>query len=133
VQKIHGERLQRMNRVSLVEKIAEMEDRYRTVAEQMWKIVLDGTADGKGRVAAAKVIVDAEKNLLDAQMDAGIFTRKLGVMGVAHDHQHTFNLPEDVRAPILRAFRNYGIIKPATYRAIDPAPTTPAETAGVSQ
>lgn len=113
VQKIRAERRTRMDRQEINSRLAEMQDRYEAVTEQMWKILLDGTADGKGRVMAGKIIIDAERLLLEAQMEAGVFERKIGTIAIDHSHEHTLKLPEEIRTPILRAFRNYGIIRDA--------------------
>lgn len=129
VQKIRAERRVRMDRQEIKTRISEMQDCYEAVSEQMWKILLDGTADGKGRVMAGKVIIDAQRNLLDAQMEAGVFDRKLGTLNIDHAHEHTLKLPEEIRAPILRAFRNYGILKQQP-RIIDAPPLAAAATGG---
>lgn len=110
VRKIHAERAQRYNTAIVESRLAEIQDRTQGVVEQMWRILLDGTADGKGRVMAGKVIIDAEHKLLEAQMNAGIFERKLGTVEVSHEHK----LNPDLAAPILRALRNYGIVNPTT-------------------
>ena len=119
VRKINTERLVRYDQAHLNRRIAEMQDRTESVITQMWKIVLNPRNSAKERVMAGKVIIDADHDLLQAQMDAGIFTRKLGSIGV--DHEHTLKLPDEIRLPILRAFKNYGIIRPQ-YRILESKP-----------
>jgi hypothetical protein len=127
ITKIHGERLTRFDRSVLKTAIAEMEDRKEAVVSQMWKILYNPKHSAKDRVMAGKVIVDAEKNLLEAKMDAGIFDRKIGTLDV--HHEHTVNLPDEIRLPILRAFRNYGIIRPS-YTVLPAEPTAAGNNIG---
>lgn len=128
IQKIYAERLIRYDRAHLNKRIAEMEDRTQSVIGQMWKLVLNPKNAAKERAQAAKVIIEADRNLLEAQMDAGIFDRKIGTVGIEHTHEHTLKLPEEIRTPILRAFKNYGIIRDA--KIIEHTPLAAAATGG---
>jgi hypothetical protein len=125
VQKIRDERETRMDRVRINARLAEMQDRYEAVTEQMWKILLDTSLNevrgGIGaRVQAAKTILEQEEKLLNAQMEAGVFERKIGTLAI--DHQHTYVLPDEIRLPILQAFKNYGIIRNPTYTVLPAQP-----------
>lgn len=125
VQKIRAEREIRMDRTRINVRLAELQDRYEAVTEQMWKILLDTSLNevrgGIGaRVQAAKTIIEQEEKLLNAQMEAGVFERKIGTLAI--DHQHTLNLPDEIRLPILRAFKNYGIIRNPTYTVLPSEP-----------
>lgn len=133
MKKIKGERKHRYRVASFDIRVAEMEDRTQTVISQMWKILHDARNSDKARVMAAKTILDADKNLLDAQMDAGIYDRKLGKVGidVKHEHEHTVRLPDEIRIPILRALKNYGLIKRVNATVIEPADTRTASGGGV--
>lgn len=111
IRKIKAERQKRYTGADYQARIAELQDRTDVVIGQMWKILYNPKNSDKARVMAGKVILDADKSLLDAQMDAGIFDRKLGSVAVDHNHEHTVKLPDEIRLPILRAFRNYGLIK----------------------
>lgn len=129
VNKIKGERLTRHSQENLNRRIAELQDRTESVITQMWKIVLNAKHPAKERAMAAKVILDADRNLLESQMDAGIFDRKLGTIGVEHQHEHTLKLPDEIRLPILRAFKNYGIIHPS-YTVLPAEPARSGDNGG---
>ncbi len=106
VRKIHGERARNLDTTTVEQTIGVIENSTQQVVAKMWEILLDSTADEKARVAAGKVIVDAQHKLLEAQMDAGIYERKLGKVDVSHEH----HLAPELAEPIMRALRNYGII-----------------------
>ena len=122
--KIKKERIVKIDRADIKERISSMRETYELVSEQMWRILLDGTADGKGRVAAGKVIVDAQKILLEAEMTAGVYDRK--PLTIAIDHtgtvEHIHRLDPEIKAPIMKALENYGIIKRVKYTISDPNP-----------
>ncbi len=97
------------------ERIAEMEDKMRRLQEEMWKIVLDESVyltgseighpktSNSSKIKAALAIIKSEKDLLEAQMDAGVFERKLGTIDVDADAGEY--------QPILNAMFNLGMIK----------------------
>ncbi len=107
IRKIRGERKHRYDREEVNERLAEIQDHSQSVIEQMWGVLLNPTADDRARVGAAKVIIDSEHKFLEAQMDMGVFERKLGTVDVEHTH----TLAPEVMLPILRALSNYGIIR----------------------
>lgn len=107
--KIETERAKRYDYAIVGKRLAEIQDRTESLITQMWRIVLDQTEDGRARVGAAKLIIDADHRFLEAQMSAGIFERKLGTLEV--DHQHY--LPPEHLVLIKKVFQNYGIIAPA--------------------
>ena len=124
IAKIRGEQLERYNRPQLARSIAELEDKTESIGVEMWKIMLgEEKYDERARVQAGKAIIEAAHDLLQAKMDAGIFTRRLGEVAVEHTHEHIIRLDPLVKAGIMRAFKNYGIIR-------SPAAALPAETAG---
>lgn len=137
IKKIQKERIVRIDRADIKQRIATMRETYELVSEQMWRILLDGTADGKGRVAAGKVIVDSQKILLEAEMNAGIYDRKLGTIALENTGkiEHIHRLDPEIKAPIMKALENYGIIKRVKYTIIDPEPepaTAPEPTGGAT-
>lgn len=125
--KIKNERELRTNNQNMNVRLAEIQDRTETVIKQMWSILLSKNNAAKDRVMAGKVILDADHSLLNAQMDAGVFDRKLGKVSVEHAHEHTVKLPDEIRIPILRAMRNYGII-PKPHTVIPDRVDTPGST-----
>jgi len=128
MKKIREERHHRFNREIVQVRLAEIQDKTQLVGEQMWKIFLDPKADDKARVQAGKAIIENEHKFLEAQMNAGIFDRKLGTLAVDHDHihAHVVSLAPEMKEPILRALANYGLIRNAKYK-LTPAPTPAAE------
>lgn len=107
LEKIRGERKYRFNQALVDKHLAEIQDQNESVITQMWRILLDNSRDERTRVAAAKVIVDANFKLFEAQLDAGIFERKLGTV----DMKDAYKINPEQQASILRALHNYGIIK----------------------
>lgn len=105
--KIEGERTHRFDFPKVEKRLAEMQDRTESVIAQMWRILLNQTMDERARVAAAKIIIEAELKFFDAQMAAGIFERKLGSLEVRHTHE----LAPEHKALVLNVFANYGIIR----------------------
>jgi len=122
VHKIRTERDRRQDFEHVGRRLSEIQDKTTLVTEQMWRILLSPTTEDKDKVAAGKVIIEGEHRLLEAQMDAGVFKRKLGTVDVEHQHEHTvtLKLPDEIKLPILRAFANYGIIRNTKYKL--PAP-----------
>lgn len=106
--KIAGERVHRFDNAKVEKALSEIQDRVEGVIAQMWGILLDQNKDDRARVAAGKVIIDAEHKFLEAQLATGIYERKLGSVDI-HHHQ----LTPDQQIAIIRVFTNYGIIKPA--------------------
>lgn len=106
--KIKGERQHRFDKKHINERLAELQDRTEGIIAQMWKILLDTEKSTLARVAAARTIIDAEQKLLEAQMDAGIFDRKLGTVDI--EHTHTLALSPEHKALALAFLRNHGAI-----------------------
>jgi predicted adenine nucleotide alpha hydrolase (AANH) superfamily ATPase len=104
IKKVKAERIHRFDRSQVNERIAEMQDKTQAVQNEMWKIVYSKTAEDKDKVAAAKVIVTSERELFQSQLDAGIYTRKLGEFSLDSMED------EDTRQ-IMNAMENYGIIE----------------------
>ncbi|MDQ3158796.1 MAG: hypothetical protein M3P98_01505 [bacterium] len=104
IKKVRGERIHRFDRSLVNERVAEMQDKTQAVQNEMWKIVYSKTAEDKDRVAAAKVIVQSERELFASQMDAGIYTRKLGEFSID-------SIEDAETREIMDAMENYGIIE----------------------
>ena len=127
MEKIRTDRTLKLDRAEIKERLAVMRETTNLVAEQMWKILLS-EGETKARVAAGKVIIDAQKNMLESEMNAGIFDRKLGTInfdagGTIH-HEHVQTLEPEIKAQLLKAFENYGIIRKVNCELADGS-TTP--------
>lgn len=106
--KIYEERKWRFNNSKVDARIAEMQEKAENIQAKLWPIIYSQVATDKNKIAAATAIFKIEKELLEAQMDAGIFDRKLGEVGVGIGVR--FN--DEQLQPILRAMENYGIVLP---------------------
>ena len=84
-------------------RIAEMEDKINQVQTSMWQIILNPRAADTAKIRAGEVIVRSEKNLIEAQMDSGIFERKLGTVEVEEN--------AGIHQPIINAMFNMGMIQ----------------------
>lgn len=103
--KLRGERIHRYDKAAVLVRIADMEDRVRRIHAEMWAIVLDKRAPRESKIKAATLIAKSDRELFDAQLDAGIFERKLGTLDVAPDLEKF--------APVIHAFANFGLIRKA--------------------
>lgn len=137
--KLKKERMLKIDRADIKERIVTMRETYELVAEQMWKILLDESLNfekgGIGaRVSAGKVIVEAQKSLLESEMNAGIYDRKLGTVALESmgTVEHIHRLDPEMKAPIMKALENYGIIKRVKYTIPDTKsePVTDSATVG---
>ena len=137
VRKIKKERLVKVDRADIKERIAVMRETMEAVQAQMWTILMDTSLNyekgGIGaRVTAGKVIVESQRSLLEAEMNAGVFDRKLGSveLAAAGTIEHLHRLDPGIKAPIMQALQNYGLIKPPEYTVIEPEPVPDTVGAG---
>ncbi len=117
--KIRNERVVRYDTAKVNARLAEMQDRIEEVEKHLWEIILDtrlhltGSDIGmpivttSAKIKAALAIIKAEKDLLDAQMDAGVFERKLGTF----EANFNVKLEDKQRQKIIAALENYGILE----------------------
>jgi hypothetical protein len=124
IRKIRAERSARQYAPDIKARISEMEERTEMVMRQMWQIIGSSSATNQEKIVAAKVIASADKDLLDAQMDAGVFDRKVGTLDVEENKRIILELPPEVKAPMLRAFKNYGLINPEPRTLPAPSPVS---------
>lgn len=118
IQKIKTERVVRYDIAKVTARISEMQDKFDEIQKQLWKILLDNSKYEEGRykgrvkvrvsekIAAAVALIKADKELLDAQMDAGVFERKLGTL----EADLSVKIDDPEKLQILKALRNYGVI-----------------------
>ena len=120
--KIKAQRKHNISVIAVEHRIAQMQDTAAAVVEKMVEILLSPSSLDKDRVAAGKLILEADRNLFQAEMDAGIFERNLGSLAL----KHKLVLDPDRRQAISRAMQNLGVIKPT----IDVQPTLTASPTG---
>jgi len=101
VRKVKNERKVRFSKAEVGKRLAEIEDQTRLIKTKMWGIMQDKKATDIAKIRAGEAIVKAEKILLDAQMDAGIFERKPGVIEIDTTEEN------EKFMPMLQAFRNF--------------------------
>lgn len=116
-EKILAERVERFNTAKIEKRISELQEKAELVQDNLFPVLLDPRTAVKDKVRAAKTIMDIEVDLFNSQMDAGMFERKLGELGLKHDIQLE---PED-KKQIVDAFINMGLIKekPAEAKVIE--------------
>lgn len=127
--KILKERRSRNDRLNLGSRLAFIQDLNKAVKVRLWKEATDASNKDIARVMALEKILKTEFELLDAEMDAGFYERKLGT--VEHDHLHEHTLAPDMLAPIILALKNFGVVdrkqvEPQPNAAPDPNPALPA-------
>lgn len=123
--KILKERRVRNNNLNLGARLSAIQDQHKAVKVRLWKEATDPTNKDISRVMALEKILKSELELLDAEMDAGFYERKLGTM--EHDHTLTIGLDQDMLAPIILAFKNYGLVDRKVVEPQDVSnPPTPA-------
>ena len=119
-EKIKTERIKRYDVARVNTRIAEMQDNIEKLIEKLWEIILDDSVHLTGnynigepkvsvsqKIKAAVAIIKAEKDLLDAQMDAGVFERKLGTF----ETNFNVKLEDSQRLKIINALKNYGVLE----------------------
>lgn len=111
---VRSNRQVKYNEAKVHDRVAEMEENFTILREEMYAIVNDPRATNKDRINAAKQIAIMDKDLLQAQLDTGIFDRKLGEINVNH------RLDPEIAIPMLNAFKNFGFIKSVDIIEIKP-------------
>ncbi len=115
VKKIEGERVHRFDWVIAAKRLSEMQDLYAEISNALWQVLLDNGDSATGRkgttpgekVYAASQIAKLEADLLKAQMDMGIFERKLGTLDV--NGKTLIELPQSHQKLLVSAFAKAGI------------------------
>lgn len=118
--KVAQESLVNVDRAKLKDRLAGMRERHAAAFDRLFKIAFwkweyldEGISkpEIKDQVKALETILKMDQALLQTEMDAGVFERKLGTLKV--DHEHTMKVDDDEAEGVMRALRNYGIVKPA--------------------
>ena len=113
VKKIRGENINRADRQKLNERLADLKERYRLVYEKLVKIAFYSkelqelgmpAPKYKDQIEALNAITKLDLQILQAEMDAGVFERHLGKLDV------DINVTEERKVLILKAFANFSLI-----------------------
>lgn len=117
LRKLNREKALAVDMQKVNERLAETKERYRVITDKLWKIIdwkieylLEegiGMPQTQDIVRAANTIVKLDLAILKAEMDAGIFDRKLGTVDV--NMYRRIELNPDTAAIIAGAFRHWGV------------------------
>jgi hypothetical protein len=135
VRKLNREKALAVDAQKIGERLAITKERYRVIIEKLWKIIdwkPEYAADGillpeTGEIIrAADTIIKMDLAILKAEMDAGIFDRKLGTVDL--NVYRALPLDPDKAAKIAEAFQRWGIdlTLPQRPKTISPAVDVPA-------
>jgi hypothetical protein len=117
VRKLNRERAMAVDAQKINERLAITKERYRVIIEKMWKIIdykfsyieSDGLypPDADQIMKAANTIIKLDLAILKAEMDAGIFDRKLGSVDV--NVYRAVPLDPELAERIAAGFKRWGI------------------------
>jgi hypothetical protein len=114
--KVHRNTVEQTDREQVVERIAQMKERYRLMFERLLRIVYysdDLKKEGfsppsiREQINAINSIVRLDALIFNSELDAGIFERHLGTLEI---EQRNKPLPPELKAVMLKAFVNWGIV-----------------------
>jgi hypothetical protein len=138
VRKLNREKALAVDQQKINERLAETKERYRVIIERLWRIIdykpeylheFLMTPPGTDEVIrAANTIIKLDLAILKAEMDAGIFDRKLGSVDLNVYRAQIID-PEQADL-IVTAFKNWGIDLSGPLQRLKPAqalnePTVP--------
>ncbi len=117
VRKLNREKALAVDLQKVNERIAETKERYRVMIEMLWRII-DYRAEylteyymsppsHAEKISAANTLIKLDLAILKAEMDAGIFDRKLGSVDV--NVYRAAPLDPDKATQIAAAFKRWGI------------------------
>lgn len=107
--KIIGERLTRHDKATIKARISQLQDKLEKINEQLWQIAGSKDSEAKDRIAALKALAENDIKQLQAEMDAGIFTRQIGNLDITAKRNQPID--EDHKRRILNTFGNWGFIE----------------------
>ncbi len=108
--KIVSERTRRNDNLNIGSRLSTVQDKKNMIDSRLWIEAANPRNPAIARIAALEKLMKNELELLQAEMDAGLFERKLGTF------QINGKITEERKILIIQAFQNFGIIK-----KVDPA------------
>jgi len=114
--KVHRQSIENVDRQEVSHRIAEMKERYRLVFERLIRIAFysdDLKKEGilppsyRDQISALREISRLDVSIFGAELDAGIFERHIGTLEIEKRNKP---LPSELKAQMLKAFTNWGII-----------------------
>jgi hypothetical protein len=117
--KVQRELVERMNRTTVNQALNAFVEVLNETSQRMWMILSDPHATHKDKIAAARVINDAHDRVFDKMFEAGVFTRDMGTLTVAHTgsvdmiavSEKTANRYEDTLKRIAEVLNEHGSTK----------------------
>lgn len=115
-QKVHRQAVEAADRQKVNERIAEIKERYRLIFERLIRIAFysdelkkEGVMPPsyKDQISALREIGKLDIAIFNAELDAGIFERHIGTLEI---EKRSKPLPPELKAQMLKAFANWGII-----------------------
>lgn len=119
VRKVNREAVTEVSRQVTDERVAKIKERYRLAMDQLLKIAFyskELQEQGmppptyKERISAIREILKWDIAIFQAEMDAGVFERKLGTLEV---ERRSAPLPPELKAAIIGAMQHWGLKMPA--------------------
>jgi len=117
VRKLNREKALAVDQQKIGERLAITKERYRVIIEKMWRIIdykweyleryHEYPPDSDQVMKAANTIIKLDLAILKAEMDAGIFERKLGTLDVKLPQLAP--LDPEVAAQITEVFTRWGL------------------------
>jgi hypothetical protein len=108
--KIDGERTNRHAGSGIAARISALQDKIHKINEQLWQIAASGTSGSRDKTAALKALAENDLKLLQAEMDAGIYDRKIGTVEI--EARRNQPIDEEHQKKIEQAFEAWGFIQP---------------------
>lgn len=114
--KVRRQVIEDADREKVSDRISEMKEKYRMMAERLIRIIYyhdDLKKEGimppsyKDQISAVNTLLKYDILLFNAQLDGGIFERHLGTLEIA---QRNIPLPPELKDQMRNAFVKWGII-----------------------
>lgn len=115
-QKVHRQTVEHTDKEKVVSRISEMKERYRLMVDKLIRIAFyTDELKNEGRlppsyrdqINAINSIIRLDVMLFNSELDAGLFERHLGTLEI---EQRNRPLPPELKAVMLKAFVNWGIV-----------------------
>lgn len=114
-QKVHRQAIETADRQKVSERILEIKERYRLIFERLARIAFYDEEPKEGvtppsykeQISALREIGKLDIAIFNAELDAGIFERHIGTLEIEKRNKP---LPPEMKAQMLKAFANWGII-----------------------
>ena len=114
--KVHRGTVEQTDRTKVSERVAEMKERYRLMVERLMRIIYyndEMKKEGfsppsiREQINAINALVRLDVMIFNSELDAGLFERHLGTLEI---EQRNRPIPPELKAVMLKAFVNWGIV-----------------------